>query len=205
MKQIRHKTVFIVGGGSSIKDIDFKELDNEITVSINDAYKYLPNTTAIFWVDDSWISENYDNVMSHPCQLRFTSKFAQHIRLNKDSDPRGIADATILRRTGDFGYDPDVNNVMGNNSGTQALNLVVNMKPKRIILLGYDMNPTGHFHDGKRPAIRPDIYTDLFIPSTRELAKGIKKMNVDVEIINANPYSGLNYFKFDDYKNYLKS
>ena len=34
----------------------------------------------------------------------------------------GVAGANLLKKTGDYGYDPNVNHVRGNNSGTQALN-----------------------------------------------------------------------------------
>lgn len=203
-RKISRQTVFIIGGGKSAQALDFGKLQNEITISVNDAYKFFPNTTAIYWVDDTWISENYDSVMAHNCQLRFTSKHSHVVPYSRDDNPTGIANAAILARTGDFGYDPNCNNVMGNNSGTQVLNLVVNMRPKTIVLLGYDMKATGHFHDGSRPHISQDIYTDLFIPSTDALAKGIKNANIDIDIVNANPHSGLNCFRFDDYTNYLK-
>jgi hypothetical protein len=203
-RKLRHETVFIVGGGKSLQSVDFKRLQDELTICINDAYRFFPNATALFWVDDSWISEHYDSVMAHNCQLRFTSKHSQAMPFDMNNNPKGIANSCILARTGDFGYDKNYNCVMGNNSGTQALNLAVNMKPKTIVLLGYDMKTTGHFHDGKRPVITQDIYRDLFIPSTNALADGIKAANVEIDIVNANPDSGLNCFRFDDYTNYLK-
>lgn len=208
MKKVKYKNVFIVGGGPSVKNVDLSLLQNEVTICINDAYRYFSNTTAIYWVDESWASENYDNLKQHNCQLLFTSKFARHVSYKHKKEPKGILNSTILKRTGDYGFDPDPECVMGNNSGTQVINLMVNMKPANIILLGYDMKLVerkSHWHDGKRLPIKNTTYVDLFIPSTEALSKEMKKKDVKVNIVNANPESALRCFKFDDYKNYLKS
>ena len=207
-RKIRGKNVFLIGGGPSAKLLDLSLLQNEITISLNDAYEKFPNTTAIYWVDDSWCSENYDKLKFHNCKLLFTSRRAQHIRYDKNSDPRGLLNSTILKRTGDFGYDPKPDCVMGNNSGTQAINLCVNMKPKTIILIGFDMkltNNKSHWHDKFRLPIQPRVYNDLFIPSTEALAKGIREHGSGVEIVNANPESALRCFKFGEYTDYLEN
>lgn len=205
-KKIKNQTVFIIGGGPSLKDVDFDLLQNEITISINDAYAWFPNTTAIYWVDDSWASENYDRLKEHNCKLLFTSKFAQHISYTVNNDPRTMLDASILRRTGDFGYAPEADCVMGNNSGTQVLNLCINMKPKTIVLLGFDMthkDGKSHWHDMPRLPIQPRIYNNLFIPSTEALAKGASSAGSTVEIVNAYEKSALRCFKFGDYTDFL--
>jgi hypothetical protein len=208
MKRVKNKTVFIVGGGPSVKNVDLDLLQDEVIICINDAYRYFPNCTAIYWVDESWASENYDNLEKHNCQLMFTSKFAQHIGFDPKKERKGLLGSVILKRTGDNGYDPRIDCVMGNNSGTQVINLIVNMKPKTIVLLGYDMKHVdrkSHWHDGKRLPITPTVYTDLFIPSTNALAKEINKRKLDVDIVNANPNSALRCFRYDDYKSFLKA
>jgi hypothetical protein len=207
-RKIKNKTIFIIGGGPSAKTVDFDLLQDEITISINDAYEWFPNTTAVYWVDDSWASENYDNLKFHNCKLFFTSKKAQHINYDIKDDPRGLLNATVLKRTGDFGYDPQPDCVMGNNSGTQVLNLCINMKPKNIVLIGFDMklkDNKSHWHEKWRLPIQPRIYNNLFIPSTDALAKGVKNTQSNVNIVNACHDSALRCFKFADYTDFLSN
>ena len=204
-REVKNKTIFIFGGGASLQDFDYSTVEDEITFAINDAYRFLPNAKVIYWVDDTWISENYENVMAHKCQYRITSKFSQHLgnRVTK-----GIANSIILKRTGDAGFDPDIECVRGNNSGVQILNLAINLKPKNIVLLGYDMKKTNkktHFHTFRRPHIKDSIYTDLFIPSINSLAQDFKQKYFTINIVNANHDSAVKCFKFEDYKNYINT
>jgi hypothetical protein len=204
-RKIRGKTVFIIGGGPSAKEVDFSLLQDELTISINDAYSEFPNTAAIYWVDDSWAAENYDKLKNHSCKLLFTSRKSQH--LGHKEDPRGILNCTVLRRTGDFGYDPSDDCVMGNNSGTQALNLCVNMKPKTIVLIGFDMKLTdnkSHWHNKPRLPIQPRVYNNLFVPSTEALAKGVASNHGNkIQIVNACRHSALNCFPFAEYTDFI--
>ncbi len=62
--------------------------------------------------------------------------------------------AAVLRNTGETGLDPDPSGLRtGRNSGYQAINLAVHLGAARILLLGYDMQPTaGRDHwFGPRP------------------------------------------------------
>jgi len=203
MKKIKRKTVFIIGGGTSVENVDFSLLQDELVICINDAYRDFPNATAIYWVDDSWASSNYDTLNPHKCKLRFCSKPAQHINYHTKDDPQTVCSTYVIRRTGEYGFDPTPDCLMGNNSGVQALNLVVNMKPDTVVLIGYDMNIVNgktHYHDYERPPIGPHIYTDLFLPSMKALYEGMKKEESRVNIINANPNSAVRCFPFGDYK-----
>ncbi len=86
------------------------------------------------------------------------------------------------------------------------LNLVVNMKPKNIILIGYDMKRKGrqtHYHNKPRLPHTRDIYKELFIPSMTALHKGMVENNTKTVIINANKDSGIVCFPFGDYTDYL--
>lgn len=202
-REVRGKNIFIFGGGASLENFDYTVVENEITFAINDAYRFLPNATVIYWVDDTWISENYDNVMAHKCKYKITSKFSQHLgnRVTK-----GIANSIILKRTGDNGFDPNLDSVRGNNSGVQLLNLAINLQPKNIILMGYDMKKTNkksHFHNFRRPHIKDSIYTDLFIPSINSLAQEFNQKSLNINIVNANTDSAVRCFRFDLFEKYI--
>ena len=189
--------VFIVAGGYSVKDINIDYLYDKNTVAVNDAYKLLPNATALFWCDSSWYVRESSTLDKHNSKLRFQAKF--HADVTNDTLSSG--GATLLRRTGPHGYDPNIDHVMGNNSGTHCLNFVVNLGAKRIYLIGFDMrdNPTkrgeNHWHDYHTLVVRPDVYSRMFIPSITALNDGIHKAGVDVEIINCSKLSAIECFK----------
>ena len=127
MKKIKGKTVFIIGGGPSARHVDFQDLQDELVICINDAYLDFPNATAIYWMDDVWAAENLDGLTNHRCDLIFTSKKSHNVNYIKTDDPKTTAGSFVLKRTGFYGFDPNVDCVMGNNSGVQALNLTINI------------------------------------------------------------------------------
>lgn len=194
-----NQEVFIVAGGYSVNDINVDFLQSKKTVAINDSYRLLPNATALFWCDPNWASENIPNLNNHQTLLRFNPRHHAHGHIKDDI--KGTAGATILKRSGEYGFDPNVDSVMGNNGGVQCLNLVINMGAKRIYLIGYDMrdNPSKrgqtHFHNNHNLVVRPDIYKRFFIPSMLALHKEVKRLNLGVEIINCSQTSAITCFE----------
>jgi hypothetical protein len=182
--------VFIVGGGSSLTNFDFGLLHDKVTVAINSAYLKLPNASVLYWCDEPWAAQNYDNLVRHPCKRRFMARFNVTDAMLAHS--KGIVGCTYLRRTGIFGLDDNRDNVHGNNSGAHALNLIANMKPKRILLLGFDMchiNKKSHWHDLQTLPVHRDIYTNSFIPCIESMAKPLADRNI--EVINCSIESRL--------------
>lgn len=204
-KTVTGQEVFIVGGGYSIRDIDLSLLNNKITIAINDVYQKLPHALAVYWCDSSWGAKHADKLKYHDSTLRFTSRRGANVK----ADVKGLANSTLLNVTGDFGYDPNPDNVMGNNSGVQCLNLIINMKPRKIYLLGFDMrdNPLKrgetHFHDNHELVVPTRIYKELFVPSMNALAEQIKN-KTSIEILNCSKTSALNCFKKISFKEVIK-
>lgn len=197
---IEGNNVYIVAGGPSLKGFNFSMLDDKITIALNTSFKFLKNPTAIFWMDQDWIAKNIDAVSSTNC-YKFTSKINADGYIKKNIN--SFANSIVLKKEKDFGFSTDINNVCGNNSGAQALNLISNMKPYKIILLGYDMsfnNGNSHFHEGYE-LYNCNVYKDLFIPSINIMAPIIK--NMGIEVINCSDISKLTCFKKDKIENYL--
>jgi len=207
MKRLKRETVFIIGGGPSARNVDFSMLMDETVVCINDAYRDFPDAAMIYWVDDTWASENMDGLNQHKCDLIFTSRPGERAHYTKGDDPTTLCNTYVLKRTGEYGFDPSVDCIMGNNSGAQVLNLVVNMKPKRIVLIGYDMRKDGtrsHYHNQQRPYINEiDVYNNQFTPSVEALSKGMANEGSIVEIINDNENSAVRCFPFHRYTEFL--
>lgn len=207
IKELYQKTfqndVYIVGGGPSLRGFDFSRLDDKVTVGLNSAYTKLPNATALYWADETWAATNYDSLQRHQCKLRFSARF--HLPENM-LQRKGTAGCTYLRRSGDIGFDTNPDNVMGTHSGAHAINLVANLRPKRIILLGYDMRETPqhtHWHDFY-PVHNPvgkHMYRDGFIPCIVAMKKPLEDLGI--EVVNCSMESALLCFEKDTIDNYL--
>jgi hypothetical protein len=201
--KISGRDVYVIGGGPSFREEYIEFLENKLIICINTAFKYFKNPTAIYWCDDSWACNNLDALESHPCKMRFTSRFNGDGFITKNI--KTTAGATVLRRTGDFGIDPNIDNVRGNNSGAHMINFLTNMKVKRIILLGFDMkikNGKSHWHSGYGYPLSNNVYTDLFIPSIESMAPAVKLLGVDV--INCSIDSDLTCFRKEKFEDLIK-
>lgn len=201
--EIKDDVVFIIGGGPSVDDVDPTDLKDEKVLALNSGFVKFPNAIGVFWLDCSWSAMHDHKLNAHHSKYRF------HARDNWDyKDVLGPGGAFILNRESQTGYSPDLRNVSGNNSGSQALNLCINCKPSTIVLLGFDMtshNKRTHFHDEYEQKTQPHIFTDNFLPNFEILYNEIKDLPNLPKIINASPISKLPHFKIDNYKNYLKT
>ena len=173
------ETVFIIGGGPSLKGFNWSLLAGKKTIAINRAIQFYPKADALYFTDGrvySWYKKDIDEFKG----LKYTIRNL------------GAHDGTIniLRKGVKFGLEAERTSLAhGNNSGYAAINLAVHLGAKKIILLGYDMGNDGtvsHFHDGYPvPTTSEKIYRDQFIPGftiLRELlfAKGIQCYNASI-------------------------
>jgi hypothetical protein len=196
------RKVFVIGGGPSLKEIDISILDDKLTVGINAAYKILKNPTALYWCDESYASSVYEDISKIKC-FKFSGKHSADGFI-KDNI-KTIGGATVLKRTGDFGIDPDVDHVRGNNSGAHVINLLANMKVSDIILLGFDgklLNNKAHWHDGYGLPMNNFIYSDLFIPSICSMAVPLKNMGINV--LNLSDRSAIDCFPKQNSMEYFR-
>jgi hypothetical protein len=184
------QTVFIVGGGKSLRGFDYERLSGRCVVGINQACAYIPDLSAIYWVDEDWAAKNDDTLNRHACKLRFCGKRSPAPNFEKDDSFRGIGGSQHLKVTGDYGFDDNVDHVRGNNSGSQVINLCVNMGATRIVLLGFDMRP-GHWHTDYQTSMSypPDVYYG-FLESIQSMHEAL---NGRVELINCSMDSAIDF------------
>jgi len=181
------ETVYIIGGGPSLKGFKWNLLSNKKTIAINKAIKYYNNPTALYWTDSRVFRWFRKEIMSYS-GLKYT------ITPNKDHNES----IKLLKRGSKNGLSKQKNEVAhGGNSGYAAINLAIHLGAKRIILLGYDMGNVGkesHFHDGYPVnTTSATIYKDQFIPAFDLLKRDLNGSGI--EILNASPSSNLNAFK----------
>lgn len=181
------ETVYLIGGGPSLKGFEWNKLRGKKTIAINKAIKFWPEADAVYWTDGrvwTWLSKEISDFKG----LKFT------IRPHRDY----TEDIHILRRGIKYGLESSKDTLAhGNNSGYAAINLAIHLGAKRIVLLGYDMGNDGknsHFHDGYPVgATAENIYKNQFLPGFDILKEQIK--GKDIQIYNACPTSKLNTFK----------
>lgn len=102
-----------------------------------------------------------------------------------------------LRSTGSEGFDPDPGCVRtGGNSGQTAAHIVAQGGARCVLLCGFDMRPTGHWHGPHPQPLRnttPPTYSK-WIRRFGTFAVEMQKRGI--EVLNCTPGSALKCFPF---------
>lgn len=193
------RPVYVLGGGPSLAGYDLSNLRSlGLVLGVNRAADLVP-VDATFTLDLHFMKQ-------YAAQLEGWAKAGQEVYIAAPSDyPRDpIPGVTyLLRKPGEgCSRDPRVI-VNGLNSGYGAVQLAILKGATTVYLLGFDMvDPAGgpkHWHDGypwqaARGSV--SVYRDWsrrFDDLARELPRG-------VEVLNANPESGIRAFPFTTYE-----
>ncbi len=185
-KLFKDETIYIIGGGPSLNNFDFRTLTGKKTIAINKAVIYHPTADILYWTDGrfyTWFKNEVDNYKGLKFALKPGSLYTNDIKILRKGKPHGLEE------------DPQTLS-HGFNSGYAAINLAYHLGAKRIILLGFDMTNDGnqtHFHDGyPTRAAGNRIYEDKFLPGFKQLSSEIK--NKGIGVYNASPHSRLKDF-----------
>lgn len=181
---IKGTTVFIVGGGASLKNFDYSRLEGHNVIGINQACKYIPSLTAIYWADEDWAARNDYTLESHRCKLRFCARKNLPVGFDANNQIRTVGGATPLYLSGDTGFDSNINNVRGNNSGCHTINLAINAGANTIVLLGFDMS-VGHWHNDYELSYNTEVYESF----RRSIDSMVENIPDKVNIVNCSPIS----------------
>lgn len=184
--------IYIVGGGSSLKDFNFECLRNKTTITVNAALKVVPDPD-VFLTADTW----YCGIAA---KMRFWNKRCHKImvvgpdhKMYKRAKPYlKYYDRIIMP----YSYDSDISLdaekfATGRNSGFCAFQYSLFCQPRVIHLLGFDFHTDDgdHFHDDYKVAkSRLEMYASNFIKAIIKL----KTMAHDLKIISHSVKSPLN-------------
>jgi uncharacterized Rossmann fold enzyme len=181
----RNETVYLVGGGPSLKGMNWDMLRGKRTIAINRAFQAVPWADVLYWTDAQfyrWYRRDIDRFHGMKVCCRPLEAASSMIM--------------VLQGVREKGIDMRPTHICdGNNSGYGALNLAVKMGANRIFLLGFDMHSqegATHWHNGYSRKHNHSIYKRVIayfesaVPALEELG---------VEVWNANPDSHLNCFK----------
>ena len=66
-KEFEGETIYIIGGGPSLKNFDFRSLAGSRTIAVNKAMFFYPNADVLYWTDSrfyTWYKNDIDNFKS---------------------------------------------------------------------------------------------------------------------------------------------
>lgn len=177
-------TIVCCASGPSLTQEDVSACQDQRVIVINDTYKLAPWADALFAADFRWWERN-------PEALRFEGlKFGADRRVGKH-----YPEVHTLHISGRDGFDPNPAFVRSGdgNSGAMAIHTAVHLGGTKIVLLGYDMQPTNgrnHHHDD-HPEQRP-INFRVWVNAMTTLAVALQARGVTV--LNASRETALQCF-----------
>lgn len=181
-------SVYIIAGGPSLADFDFRRLAGRSTIAINRAHEALGSATLLWWSDPNFWRKHREALLAHPAPWKATG--ALNRRDLVDYPPEIVT----YRFTGIEGFDPDPLCLRtGNNSAYAAMHLAAHLGARRIVLLGVDMQhgPNGetHWHGGHGLLHQERTLTEKMLPLFAGLVAPLAERGI--EVMNANPDSAL--------------
>ena len=179
------QTVYIVGGGPSLKNFNWDLLKNKKVIAINRAYEFC-NADVVYWTDTRFYQWNKDELDALTATKYTIQPSANQINVN------------VIRKGMRHGLETNPSLLAhGDNSGYAAINLAYHLGAKQIVLLGYDMGnvkDSTHFHDGYKVTPTTDeTYETRFMTGFPILAELLKEKGINVW--NASPISKLTCFQ----------
>jgi hypothetical protein len=190
-------TVFILGGGPSLADVDLERLHSQRCIGVNQAYKLGPWVDVCYFGDCGWYGQNLPGIRSF-AGLKITSCAR--------CPERGWKHVHRVRRTKATGIESKYRDAIAwnNNSGASAINIAYWLGAKKIILLGFDMrlkNGRKNYHDDyHHDAKNPELFAK-HLRGFPQIARDAEELGV--EILNATPDSAITAFSFVDLNDIL--
>lgn len=168
------ETIFIVGGGPSLKDFNFELLKNRVVIAVNKAFLYLPFAQALYWSDSSF----YDSFKKEIHEFK-------GIKVTKNPSPKA-EDIINVVETGREGLELEPNGIRnGGNSGYAAINLAYHLGAKKIVLMGFDAkNGAGgnsHWHDGYgKKGASDEVMQRNWLPHYSSIVNALEERRVKI-------------------------
>jgi hypothetical protein len=165
------------------------EDDDVAVLAVNDAWRLMPWADALYACDAAWWQLHTGT--------GFTGdKWSSHHANGNDklavAERYGLA---LVQGKTEKGFSTDPSCIhYGGNSGFQAINLAMLFGARRIVLVGFNLQPLGgqvHFFGDHPKGLRQTARYERFLPAFNEAAK---RLPAGVEIINATPDSALKCF-----------
>jgi len=181
-----NETVFIIGGGSSLKGFDWTPLHAKHVIGCNDTYQLGDWVDICCFGDAKWCRRHRDEL----------AKF-KGLKVTWRDEFEDEPDVMVLKgRPGELSLESDRIG-WNTNTGALAINLAVKFGCTKIILLGFDMKLSndGSSNWYKNLLDRPNkVIFKKFYKGFECLKAEMKTKVPDVVVLNANPDSDLDLF-----------
>ena len=183
----KDEDVFIIGGGNSLKDFDWKLLEGENTIGCNSAFVLGEKICKIcIFGDPKWFRKFQNELQTYKGVLFTNASQLRNTRLRwLWTMPRK---ATGLGTTS-LGWN--------SNTGAAAVNLALILGAKRVFLLGFDMHLSkdgkSNWHDKLLRKQKKAVYRK-FIEAFTKVSMDLKTVFPGREIINVTDDSDLDVF-----------
>jgi hypothetical protein len=183
---------FIIGGGPSLKGMDFKRFCGRgaRVIAINNAGiedDRCQWADVLLFSDARWLEWNADNLQKFRGEFIVTRKMPA-IR------PTGVDIKVMHYHPREFSDQCDT--LGGWCTGSSAINLAYLFGSTRLFLFGFDMRNVGNWHDNHKEPALPDQHREKFIPTLERWAP--KLLDRGVQAFNCYERSALRCFPFID-------
>jgi hypothetical protein len=193
------ETVFILGGGPSIKEVDFELIRNHRVIAVNHAVSLGPWVDVVWFGDKNWGVENRDLLLSFG-GLKVTCSTESQVH-------RRIPSVKYVARSKSYGieYNKRTHIAWNGNSGASAVNLAYWLGASTVVLLGFEMKivevdgkQKTHWHDKYQE--KRDKKKQLVNPYPRFMKGWLPIFDdankIGLKIINCTPDSDLTMFPY---------
>ena len=202
-------TVFIIGGGPSVKRLlpEPDILEGRDIICTNNAYKLYRDALALHFMDRPWWLWHQEP--QHNVKENFNGEFISSIAAGKHDmiDKDLITYYTRIVEHGNKivgGLSDNINELKGNNTGHQALNIAYHMKYDQVVLIGFDLDNVAkscHWHNDHKRITNRDMFAASMIPEFELTARWLKDKPMNV--YNLNRKSAIRGFTFADLEDFI--
>lgn len=183
------KSVYIVGGGPSLRNFNWELLRGKNIIAINRAFQVVPWAQLLYWMDKKFYDWYRDEI-----------KMFKGLKITSIPPDNPEADIIILEGVQRQGIDMRPGFIArSRNSGAGAINLALKTGATRIYLLGIDlqnMDDNTHWHSGYKEfgfSVHSSAYT-IMQYDFWEIKKAVEEELPDICIYNTSPVSKLTAF-----------
>ncbi len=193
-KMWKDQTVFIIGGGPSLKGFDWSRLVGHRCIGCNDAYKLGAEVSDVcYFGDHGWFKAYWERNDLRTYKGLIIGCPSKNKLLGVYYDDKPVL--LLKRDNGQLKEAPDVG--WFQSTGASAINLAIIFGACRVVLLGFDMHQGAEKENNWHPSMRskplPCVY-NKFLRWFGMLKQQLDTRYPDVEVINATPGSSLTLF-----------
>lgn len=177
--------VFLIGGGPSLKEMDWAPLFLKRNIGLNDAYLLGEWVDMCFWTDSPWLEAH-----------RKCLKMFKGYKITAQSTrPMGLPGVLWVDRR-PKGLFPSHRIAWNWSTGAAAINLALLLGAVQIVLLGYDMKkgPKGEKNWHPNNVSSGETPFNRFREGFQCVVEKLHQMFPGVEVLNAGPDSALECF-----------